>query len=510
MNYVNLTSVRAMERAREVGVRKVVGARKEQLMGQFLTEALLTNGISLVLALQLLQLVRPWFGRMVGFPSEEANLFRYAEIHSGLLLTAAGLAIGGILLSGAYPAWLLSGQEMSDVLKGAFRGSRRSQWVRQGLVVFQFTASIALIAGTLLVYRQIRFLSEKDLGLQIDQVLMIEAPELSQWDSTFIERMNSFKAALKAYPTIRSATTSSRVPGQGTGRIFDLQLVDAPTDQTFMSNFIHADYGYAETYGFEPVAGRFFRPSDHSPDPAHIRYALINETLSAMLGFARPREAVGRSLRFWGNELTIAGVVPDFHQRSLHHRIEPLVLMPFYGTQNPISVRIAGGNIPATVAQIHDSFDRFFPGNAFAYRFVDDFFQQQYEADQHFGQVLSFFTALAMFIAMLGLFGLAAFSIALRTKEVGIRKVLGASSFQLIGMLSKDFLRLVLIAILAGLPLAWYGIRHWLNNFAYAPPPAWWIFAATALLALLLAFATVSIHALRAARRNPVKALRSE
>ncbi len=510
MNYVNLTSVRAVERAREVGIRKVVGARRRQLIGQFLTEALLVNGISLLLALQLLQLVRPWFGRIVGFSTEEVGLFRYAEIHTSLLLTAAVLAGAGILISGAYPAWLLSGQQMSDVLKGGFRGPQRSQWVRQGLVVFQFTASIALIAGTLLVYRQIRFLNEKDLGLQVEQVLMVDPPQLSQWDSTFIERMNSFKEALTAYPEIRSATTSSRVPGQGTGRIFDLQLTGSPTDQTYMSNFIHADYGYADTYGLRPVAGRFFRPSDHSPDPEQIRSVVVNEALTGLLGFAAPQEAVGRQLRFWGRDMTVVGVVPDFHQRSLHHHIEPLVFMPFYGTQNPLSVRIAGKNIPATVALISTLYDRFFPGNAFEYRFVDELFQKQYESDRQFGRVLSFFTIVAIFIAVLGLFGLAAFSIALRTKEVGVRKVLGASVVQLVRLLSGDFLRLVLIALLCGLPLAYYGIRLWLNNFAYEQRPAWWIFVATALLVFILAFATVSMHAIRAAYRNPVEALRNE
>jgi putative ABC transport system permease protein len=208
--------------------------------------------------------------------------------------------------------------------------------------------------------------------------------------------------------------------------------------------------------------------------------------------------------------MTIVGVVPDFHQRSLHHRIEPLVFMPFYGTHNPLSVRIAGEDVAPAVALIKSSYDRFFPGNAFEFRFVDQFFQKQYEADRQFGQVLSFFTVVAIFIAVLGLFGLAAFSFALRTKEVGIRKVLGASVVQLIRLLSGDFLRLVLIALSCGLPLAWYGIRLWLSNFAYEQKPAWWIFLATALLVFLLAFATISIHALRAAYRNPVEALRNE
>lgn len=510
MNYINLTSSRVIERAREVGIRKITGARKGQIAGQFVMEALLVNVASLLLAFQLAQLARPWLGVALGLEVDRVGFFQSILLQPELLATGLLLLLAGVLVSGIYPAWLLSGQHLSEVLKGVFGSTRRSEGLRRSLVVFQFAASVALIAGTLLVYRQLRFASEQDLGLDVDQVLMVSPPALSTWDSTFIDRMNTMNETLRRYPDIISASTSNRVPGQAMGRIFGLEAVDGGGENTFMANFILADYNYAETYGLTPRAGRFFTRDDHNSDPAAIESVIVNERAVSMLGFPSPEAAVGSRLKFWDREWLIAGVLPDFHQRTLHHSIEPVVFLPLYGTNNPLSIRIAGDDVNGTIARIKEVYAQFFPGNAFEYRFIDENFQTLYEGDRRFGQVLLFFTLLAIFIAIMGLFGLAAYAATLRTREVGIRKVLGASVGNLVALLSGDFLRLVAIAILIGLPLAWYGTSLWLREFAYRAPLAWWVFAVTGALALGLAFVTVGYQALRAATGNPVESLRRE
>ena len=510
INYANLTSSRALERAREVGLRKIAGARHRQLVGQFLTEAFLANLLSLGVALALVAAIHPWFYSQLGVDLGQVGLIESLALHPRIWVTGLVLWLAGILLSAFYPAWVLSSQGMSEILRGQLKRGRKGVSLRNGLIVFQFAASIALIAGTFLVYKQISYIQRQDLGVNIDQVVVLEAPELANWDSTFIDRMDLFKQKLMELPAVRSATTSSRVPGEGMGRIFQLQLVGDPDNRNHTFNFIMADHQYADTYELEPIAGRYFQRDDHHPDWDNLHNIVINDTGAEELGFEHAEDAVGQVIEIYEKQWTIIGVVPDYHQLSLHHPIEPMVLQPAYGTYNPISVRISGQDVGTTITQIKRSFDDFFPGNAFAYTFLNETFQQQYEADGQFNQLLMFFTVLAIIIACLGLFGLASYATYLRTKEIGVRKILGASIQELVLLLSKDFLVLVLVAIILGLPLAWYGVRFWLQNFAYQAPLPWWGFGLAALAGLLVAFATVCYHALRAAFVNPAESLRRE
>ena len=510
INYVNLSSVRAIERSREVGVRKAIGAGRGQLIGQFMMEALLVNVVALSLALPAIQLIKPWFAANFDLKPEFLHLFSAGNYF--LMALLGGLILAGVLVSGAYPAWLLSSSPVSGVLKGFFQKSLGGGALRKGLVVFQFTASIALITATWLVSQQIRFMSRQDLGVKLDHVMTINPPRMTVWDSTYIGNVNAFKRALTAHSNIKAAATSNRAPGDPfLGRVFQIQKIgDGESTQSYTCGFIHADFNYANTYNLQPVAGRFFYETDHNPDWDKLQSIVLTESAVKMFGYPSDEEVVGKSVRFWDHNWTVVGVLPDFHQKSLHHAIEPILFLPSYGANNQISVRVSGEQLDETIAFIQKSYLEFFPGNVFKYAFVDDNFQKLYEADTRFGNILGFFTLLTMLIACLGLFGLASYTTILRTKEIGIRKVLGASVAGITSLLARDFVKLVVIAIVLATPLAWYFMQQWLTDFAYHIEIRWWMFAIAGAVALSVALLTVSFQSLKAALANPVKSLRNE
>jgi len=508
INYVNLSSVRAMERAQEVGVRKAIGATKGQLLRQFLTEATLTNGISIVLALALVQILSPW---ITSYLSIDAASFGYSQINIPLVLSLTGVIVLGIGLSGFYPAWLLSSPQIANVLRGVYAKNISSIQLRKVLVVVQFTLSIALITGTWLVSRQIDYMSNQDLGLEVNQIITLNAPMMSNWDSTFIDRMNTFKTELSKLPEVNHAATSSRMPGERMGRIFQIQKANSEeSERTFTSNFINVDFEYAETYGLKPLAGRFFRKEDHHANWEFLDKIVLNEAAVKTFGYANTAAAIGEQLRFGDRNWQIVGVLPDFHQRSLHHPIEPIIFLPTYANYHLLSLNISTTDIDQTIAQVKAKYAQFFPGNTFEYTFLDEHFQRLYESDQRFGQILSFFTLLTIIIACLGLLGLASYNTYLRTKEIGVRKVLGASTLQIIALLSKDFLKLVALAALVATPLTYFFIHRWLSNFAYRIEMPWWVFAVAGVLAIAIAFLTMSVQSVKAALANPVNSLKNE
>jgi len=509
INYTNLSSVRAIERAKEVGIRRVAGARRGQLIRQFLTEAALANAASLALAAYLVHLLQPWMSARLGVTLSWAYLASGSRLQAILLAGLAAWIVGGLLLSGLYPSFLLSRQQTVHVLKGVYQQSPGSRHLRRGLVVFQFAASIALISTTWAVFQQLRFMSRQDLGVDVGQMLRISPPELTGWDSTYIERLNSFKQELLASPGIEAVTASSRAPGERMGRIFGMRR-QGMEGQSLSSNFIEVDHEYDEVYGLQPVAGRGLRAADHNQDWSLIQNVLVNETAVRSLGLGKPEEAIGEVLDFWDKEWTVVGVLPDFHQMSLHHAIEPIVFLPVYNNYQPFSVRISGQQAERAMETIAAAYSRFYPGNLLEYQFLDERFQRLYEADRRFGKMLLFFTILAILIACLGLFGLASYMAFLRTREVGIRRVLGASVAGIVGLLSGDFIRLVFLAGLIATPIAWYASRLWLQDFAYRIGLPWWVFAAAGALAIAVALLTVSYQAARAALANPAEALRSE
>ncbi len=510
INYVNLSSVRAIERSKEVGVRKVIGAKRSALMAQFLTEALVVNIIALTLAWQVAMLVKPWFAANFGLESSALQFFMAGNYF--LPFAMLGLVLAGVAVSGIYPAWLLSSPHVSSVLKGVFQKNLGGGNMRKALVVFQFTASIALITATWLVSRQINFMNKQDLGLNINQILVVDGPKLTDFDSTFIDKMQSLQGKLLTNPHIQSATTSNRtLADDWHGRQFNIEKTsDNPTGEKYTSSFLATDYNFAETYELKPLAGRFFRQTDYSPDWEKLDKLVINEAAVKMFGYSSNEAAVGQTLKAWNKNQTIVGVVPDFHEMSLHHPVEPLILMPSHNPSERLSVRVDGQEMEATIGFIQAAFKEFFPGNVFNYAFLNESYQQHYEADRRFGSILQFFTLLTILIACLGLFGLASYMTFLRTKEIGVRKVLGASTAGIVALLSRDFLSLVIVSLVIASPLAYYFMNKWLEDFPYRIDIDWWVFILAGVVAVGIAFLTVSFQSIKAALANPVKSLRSE
>ena len=360
VNYINLSSVKAIEKAKEVGLRRVIGAGKRQLTMQFLQEALLMNILAFMAAIPLVSFFRPWFYEVMGV---DQSVVMNADLGASeyLLYGSAGLLIVlGILISGLYPSWLLSSKNTSDVLKGKFQNTASSQFLRKGLVTFQFTMSISLIIVTILAYQQIKFMDEKDLGVNIDQVMVVNGPELTNFDSTFIDKMNAFTAALNQFPGVKNASASNRVPGNGTGRVFGLTVKGDDSGKGYMCNTINVDSKYDDTYGLRTLAGRFFRPDDSNFNGRLVNNIVINEEARKMAGFSSNEESIGHMFNFYGRDFNIVGVVNDFHQRTIHHPIEPLILLPFYSNYNPVSIKVAAQRIDQTIAQVEDTYHSFF------------------------------------------------------------------------------------------------------------------------------------------------------
>ncbi len=510
INYINLSTARAMERAKEVGVRKVAGAGKSQLITQFLAESVLLNLIALVLAVTVVQLTQPLFNRLL---DQQLSLAYLLGKGVGGWAFTAGLAlvIGlGIMASGFYPAFVLSSFRPVAVLKGKYSASRRGILLRKVLVAGQFVATVALITGSLVVYRQVRYMSEKALGINIDQMLVVSAPRLTEWDSTFIKRMESFKEELKGIANVMGAATSSGIMGDDLGREFKVRRAGTDENTYFTVRSLYTSYDYVDVYGIKLVAGRKFSPLDHHPDGSKLHNILLNEKAVQVLGFASPREAVGKQVVVYDKAWDVVGVVADYHQKSLRNPIEPLIMVPAYNTGNPISVKVRTENVARTVEAIKRKYEAFFPGNLFDYTFLDEQFAQQYKDDRLFGKVFGLFSGFAILVACLGLFGLSLYTITQRTKEIGVRKVLGASETSLLLLLSKDFLRLVLLSNLVAWPLAWWGMQLWLQGFTYRITLSPWLLLLPTVLVFIVAMLTVGLQTLRATRANPVRSLRSE
>ena len=509
-NYINLSSVKAIERAKEVGVRRVIGAGKNQLTFQFLQEAFVINIIVFLFSIPLVSFFKPWLYNVMGTDSTLNMKSNFGETELLMYGGFGMLIVLGILISGLYPAWLLSSSNTPNVLKGKFQNTSSSKSLRKSLVVFQFAMSIGLIIVTMFISRQINYMNQKELGVQIDQVMIFNGPALTDFDSLFINKMNAFTASLNQYPNIKSASTSNRVPGDGTGRIFGLTVKGDDPDKGYMSNFINADSKYDDTYEVETIAGRFFRPEDSNFNGNLVNNIVINEKARKMIGFENNEAVLGSVVNFFGRDFNIVGVVKDYHQRSIHYSIEPLIIIPFYSSYSPISVKVAASNVDQTIAQIQKSYEEFFPGNAFEYNFLDEQFAQLYTADRNFSKILMFFTFLAILVACLGLFGLASYTAFLRTKEIGIRKVLGSSVSQIVTLLSIDFLKLVFIAIFLASPIAWYCTTSLLQEYDYRIPIVGSVFLWAGGMALIIAFATISFQSVRAAFANPVNSLKND
>ena len=510
VNYINLTTARSMSRAKEVGIRKVSGATRPQLIRQFLTESLLMNLISIVVALAIVFGVQHAFNVLV--EKELSLAYLFSDAVTGLHIKALILSgmILGIGISGFYPAFVLSSFKPILVLKGKYSQSGKGVFLRKLLVTAQFAATVALIVGSFVVYRQIRFVSNQNLGMNLSRVLIIKPPVLNSFDSSFISHENSFKSELTQIPGVLMACTSGRLAGDELGRSFNVHRTDKNTDTKITIRNMGIDFNYLRLYEIPLTAGRNFVQTDYNPDFNKLSNALISEAAVKSLGFSSNEDALGKNIVVFGKTWNVVGVIRDFHQKSLHYAIEPVVMMPFSGTDHPISVKLSGHGLAPIIAAIKSKYNAFFPGNLFDDYFIDDHFNALYKNDQLFGKVFALFAAFAICIACLGLLGLSLFTTAQRTKEIGVRKVLGASSSSIVFLLSKDFMRLIVLSFLIATPVAWYFMNSWLQGFAYRIPMSWWIFPSAGLLAVCIALGTVSFQTIKAAAMNPAKSLRSE
>ena len=497
INFINLTTARAIERAKEVGVRKVIGAARSQLTIQFLGESVVLCLIAFVVAVVLVTILLPLFNQLAGKQIAD-NIFTGGYIYV-LLLTS--VVIG--LFAGVYPALVLSDFKPVVILKGKFTNSSKGTLLRKGLVVFQFTISIVLIIGTLVVYNQLNFMRNQPLGFDKDQMLTVDFGG----DSAVQKNYESLKNQFKTIPNVLAATISHGRPGGGNANAHSEFENRQGTMQPLNINMYDVDYDFIPVLGMKVVAGRPFSTAYGSDSTKAI---VINEATVKLLGYASNKDAVGKKFSQWGREGTIVGVIQNFHYRSLQENIEPLNMRVNPSNARLMTFKISSKNIPNTIAAIQKMWKALVPQYPFNYSFLDQNFNKQYDSDVRFGELFMYFAILAIFISCLGLLGLASYNTLQRTREIGIRKVLGASVSGIVNMLSKEFLQLVFIAAIIAFPLAWFGMNKWLQSYAYKIDIGWWVFIAAGSLALFIALTTVSFQAIRAALANPVKSLRSE
>jgi putative ABC transport system permease protein len=510
INYVNLATAKSMERAKEVGMRKVAGATKRQLICQFMTESLIINIFSLFLALIIVVILQGAFNTLINQQLSLAYLFQESLGGYSFSVLLVIFILAGIFISGFYPSFVLSSFKPVLVLKGRFISSLKGIVLRKALVIGQFSITIALIISSIVVYKQMRFVSEQNLGFNMSQMLIIKGPQFANWDSTLFVKQNTFMNEIKQIPGVSGAAFSDGIPGDELRRNSDFQGGAQPGRGNFAINYIFTSPGFISLYQMKILAGRKLSNNDYRKNGVGLHNLILNATAIKILGFKSPENAIGHQILWSGGSFTIVGVVADFHQQSLHHPIEPTMFMSGTSPIMPFSVKVTPHLLNATINAIRKRYNEIFPGNLFDYSFLDEKFDSQYSSDQLFGRAFAMFSCLAIIIACLGLLGLSLFATLHRTKEIGIRKVLGGSVGSIIILLSKDFIRLVLLAILIATPVAWIIMHNWLQNFVARINISWWIFIGSGLLALIIAFITISFQSAKAALANPVKSLRSE
>jgi len=500
INYINLATAKGIGRAKEVGVRKTLGSAKGQLITQFMLEAMLLNGLAIVLAIVLIIVFLPVFSAISGQYVTLDLLFTPV-----FWLAVTGLFFVGSFFSGFYPAIVLSSFRPVEVMKGKLSASSGGVLLRKFMVVFQFAASIFLLIGSLTVYRQVSYMEKQKLGINIDQTLIIKQP-LAYVDS-FYRSMSAFKNESLRDPSVKSVTVSTSIPGEPVGwNAGGIKLKGTDQSQGKQYRIIGGDYDYLKAYNAKLIAGRLFS-KDFTTDPQAV---VFNEKATEEMGFDRPEKAVGKQIDFWGQVYTIIGVVENYHQQSLHDAYDALIFKCIPDVRGNVSVKISTADLPRTIAALKSNWKSFFPGDQFDYFFLDQHFNEQYHADKQFGQVFAAFTGIGILVACLGLFGLVSYTIVQRTKEIGIRKVLGASVNTILQLLYKDFAQLVFIAFVVSAPLGWYATNQWLQTYAFRINLSWTLFVVPFITVAIVAMATVSYLSIKAAFMNPVISLKVE
>jgi putative ABC transport system permease protein len=505
-NFINLATARSFRRAKEIGVRKVIGAQRKQLVAQFISETILLAVFSMLLSAAATLLVLPTLNRFTG---KSIVFDPLTNPQLGLLLLASGIVIG--ILAGIYPAMVLSGFQPIKVLKNIKApGNSGNSWLRHALVIVQFTLSVLLIIATTIVYRQTKYLNKKDLGFNKDQVIYFQVR------GDVAKNPETFKSELKRSPNILSVTSGYGLPGDqyaGDG----VKVIGKEGEQEYSSKVFIGDYDYVKTLGLRIIAGRdFSREMSTDVKDAFI----INETAVKEFGFGTPEKAIGQPLSW--DEWTpldslnpvkrgrVVGVVQDFHYKSLHEKITASVIQIYPQELFKMAVKVKSDDIENTIKYIAATWNKFAPGYPLDYKFMDESYGNMYTSEEKLSKLLWIFTFLAIAVGCMGLFGLTAFSAEQRAKELGIRKVLGASVFDIIGLLSKNFLILILISSLIALPIAWMTLNNWLKEFPYKVNISWWVFGLAIISALVVALITISFQSIKAAIASPIRNLRSE
>ncbi len=497
-NYVNLATARSSRRMKEVGLRKVLGAERTALIWQFLGESVLVSFVSMLIGLLLAVLLLPLFNNLLE-TSLGYGLLRNVYIWAGLI----GLSLLLGVLAGTYPAFLVSGFHPLLIFKSSPQSVYGNNWLRQMLVAGQFVISITLIAGTLLVFDQMDLVQNMNLGFDKEKTLTI-------WyngNEEVTEHLDAIKNEIKQIPGVQAIAASTNVPGNGTNNLFSLIEVPDGSMSPTNINDIRVDYDFIPNYGIKILAGRNFSGDFPADDTAAF---ILNEAAVKNLGFSSPEMAIGKKVDQQGKKGTIIGVTQDFNYKSLHYAIEPLIIHMNGNWYNVLSIKIQSADIPEVVSKLDDKWKTLTSGLPFDYSFLDQDYDQLYKAETRLSKVVTIFSALAIFVACLGLLGLTSFSVQRRFKEIGIRKVLGASIGSVILLISKEFLKLIIVSFLIAIPITYYVINIWLENFTNRIEINPLTFALAGISALAVAWLAISYLSLKAAATNPVNALRNE
>lgn len=494
INFVNLSTIRAISRSTEVGLRKAMGAKHKQLIFQFIGESVLLTLISCIFSVILLQLLLPLYNQLLGYT---LNVSWTLPV---IWLFLSGVIVVVGILAGSYPAFFLAAFSPVKALKGKVNIGRKSVIFRQALVVVQFSISVLLIIGTIIIMKQMRFVKDKELGYNNEQTIVVAID-----NDDIYNHMNSFSNELQAKAFVESVSLMSGEPG-GFFDQFPFEVEGQTGPWKSRSEF--ADFNFVRTLGLKIIAGRDFSPEYRTDSTQAV---LINRTAAASLNLT-PEQAIGKWLK---NPLrdearrTIIGVVEDFHFLSLKEKMDPLVISPAPDRRVAL-IRMIPGDLKNNIAEIKEVYSRVAPGYPFEYTFLDEKFDILYKTDLSQQKILSIFSGLAIFVACMGLFGLASFTATRRNKEISIRKVLGSKVKSIVMLLSKDLLKPVIIATIIAVPAGYYIMHNWLQNFAYRTDLQWWVFITAAMITISIALLTVSIKAIKAARTKPVKNLKAE
>ncbi|HZY81342.1 MAG TPA: ABC transporter permease [Cyclobacteriaceae bacterium] len=500
INYINISSVNLLGRAKEVGLRKVAGASYGQITSQFLFETVVINCIAIVSAAILIFIAQPYLEMLFG-KSLTLSVFNDTTI----LTVIIAVLVSGVVVTGAYPIVALSSFPIASVLKGKLQKSPTGWMLKKSLVVFQFTISVGLIISTITVYHQIKHMQAQKLGIAIDQMLVVNAPQQIT-DSTFRARIEPFKNGLRQLAQVSNVTASTSIPGEEIGRVQNFRQPNQKEEYNSFFRMVGIDDEFLTAYQSSLVAGRNFSRELKGPS------VLINEGAVQRFKFNSAQDAIGQSVLWHDRNATfeVVGVIRNYHQQSLKNDFAPTVFFYNPAAWGYFSIKLDNADLQSTVREVERQWKTLYPGNPFTFFFLDDFFNQQYKEDWQFGRMFAVFSGIAIFIACLGLFSLSYFTAVQRTKEVGIRKVLGAGVSSIVGHLLRDFIILIVLANLVAWPPTYLAISNWLDGYAFHIDISLWLFIVPGMIVMLIGVLTVSYHTSRVARTNPVNVLRLE